>query len=266
MSEVFGGVAEHAAVAFVRILVLEEAVQERGVHRIDADFERLQPVAIDHALERERVGRRRDEAVELRERRRLAGAEIGPQDAALLHDRIGFLLDVGAQIAVVRLGRRLQAFAVDVEQPAVKGAAQAAVFEPAIGQIGAAMRAMPPDQPIAALVVLEGDQVLAEEPHRFDRPVAGKLIDQRRRLPVAAHQIAGRGAGRSAGDEIVLFRAQHRRFPRCFANPSFNAPAAPRPSGSPAASFSTPRRRGCRPARPAKAGAPGRGSAPACIG
>ena len=53
-------------------------------------------------------------------------------------------------------------------------------------------------------------------------PVAGKLIDQR-------------GTGRGAGDEIVLFRAQHWQLPRCFANPSFNAPAAPRPSGSPAA-------------------------------
>src|SRR6202163_1069301 len=115
--------------------------------------------------------RRRDEAVELRKCRRLAGTEIGPQDAALLHDGIGFLLDIGAQIAVVRLGGRLQALAVDVEQPAVKGAAQAAVFQPAIGQIGAAMWAMPPDQAVATLVVLEGDKILAEEPHRFYRPV-----------------------------------------------------------------------------------------------
>ncbi len=72
---VFGGVAEHAAVAFVRILILEEAVQERGVHRIDADLERLQPVAIDHALEGEGVRRRRDEAVELRK----AGGSPGPR-------------------------------------------------------------------------------------------------------------------------------------------------------------------------------------------
>ena len=210
MSEVFRNVPEHLAVALVRILILEEAVQERGVHRIDADFERLQPVAIDHALEGEGVGRRRDEAVEIRKRRRLAGAEIGPQDAALLDHRIGFLLDVGAQIAVVGLGRRLQAFAVDVEQPAVKRAAQPAVFEPPVSEIGAAMRTMAADQPVAPLVVLEGDEVLAEKPHRLYRPVAGQLIDQRGRLPIAPHQRAGGGSGSGAGDEIVLFGAQHR--------------------------------------------------------
>src|SRR4029077_3305533 len=130
-------------------------------------------------------------------------------------------------------------------------------------EISAAMRAVPADQPIAAFVVLKGDQVLAEEPHRFDGPVAGELIDQGGGLPVPTHEIAGRGAGRGAGDEIVLFRAQHWQSPRCFADPSFNAPAAPRPSGSPAASFSTARWRGYRPARPAIAGGRGRESAPA---
>ena len=216
MSEIFGRVAEHPAVALVRILVLEEAVQERSVHRVDADLERLQPVAIDHALEGEGVGCGRDEAVEIRKRRRLARAEIGPQDAALLDHRIGFLFDVGAEVAVVGLGRRLQACAVDVEQPAVERAAQSAVFQPPVGQVGAAMRAMAADQAVAAPVVLEGDEVFAKQPHRLDRPVAGQLIDQRRRLPVAPHQRAGRGAGRGAGDEIVLFGAEHGRT---FADP-----------------------------------------------
>ena len=52
---------------------MEETMQERGVRRIDADLERLQPVAVDHALEGEGVGGRRDEAIELRKCRRLAG-------------------------------------------------------------------------------------------------------------------------------------------------------------------------------------------------
>lgn len=55
---------------------------------IDADFQRLQPVAFDQPLECKRVGIRRNEAVDLRECGGLALAEIGPQDAALLHDRI----------------------------------------------------------------------------------------------------------------------------------------------------------------------------------
>src|SRR5690348_5796352 len=99
-------------------------MQERGVYGIDADLERLQPVAIDHALERKGVGVRRDKAVEVRQRRRLAAAEISEQDAALLDDRISLLLDVGAQVAVIGLGRRLQTFSMNVEQPAVKRAAQ----------------------------------------------------------------------------------------------------------------------------------------------
>ncbi len=184
-------------------------MQERGVRRIDADLERLQPVALDHALERESVAVRRDEAVEVRERRRLARPQIGEQDAALLDHRIGLLLDVGAQVAVVRLGRRLQALAVDVEQPAVKRAAQTAVFQPAVGQVGAAMRTTAADQAVAAFVVLEDHQVLAEQPHRFHRAVARQFVDQRRWLPVVPHQAAGGRAGPGAGDKVVLLLAQH---------------------------------------------------------
>ena len=179
------------------------------MHRIDADLERLQPVAIDHALERESVRRRRNEAVELRKRRRLARTEISEQNAALLHDRIGFLLDVGAQVAVVGLRRRLQAFAVHVEQPAVKRAAQSAVFQAPVSEIGAAMRTVTADQAVASFVVLERDEVLAEKPHRLYRAVAREFVDERGRLPIAPHQRAGSGAGPGTGDEIVLFRAQH---------------------------------------------------------
>ena len=49
------------------------------------------------ALERESVGVGRDEAVELRKCRRLAFAEISPEDAALLHHGIGALADVLAE-------------------------------------------------------------------------------------------------------------------------------------------------------------------------
>ena len=81
--------------------------------------------------------------------------------------------------------------AVDVEQPAVERAAQPAVLQPAVGEIGAAMRAVAVDQAVAALVVAEQHEVLAHQPHRLDRPVAGELVDQRDRLPVAAQQCAG---------------------------------------------------------------------------
>ena len=85
-------------------------MQEGSVRRIDADFQRLQPVAVHVALERKRVAVRRDEAVDLRKRRRLALAEIGQDDAALLDHGIGALLDALAQLRPW-LGGRLHALA-----------------------------------------------------------------------------------------------------------------------------------------------------------
>ena len=206
------GVAEQLAVAFLRILVVEEAMQERGVRRIDAHFERLQPVAVDGALEREGVAVGRDEAVEVRKLRRLARPHVGEQDAAPLHHRVGLLPDVGAEVRAVRLGWSLQALAGGVEQPAVEGAAQAAALEAAVSEVGATMRATALDQAVTAFFVAEQHQVLAEELHRLDRAVgAGKLVDQRHRLPVAAEKPTGRRAGADAGDEVVLFLAEHGR-------------------------------------------------------
>src|SRR5262245_24180223 len=130
-------------------------MQKRGVDRINADFERLEPVAIDQPLESEGVAVGRNEAVEMRKCRWLAGSEIGEQDSVLLHHRIRLLPDVGAEIAVVRFGRRFEALAVDVEQPAVKCAAQAAVLEPAVCEVSAAVRATAGDQSVTAALVPE---------------------------------------------------------------------------------------------------------------
>src|SRR6266853_1306626 len=71
----------------------------------------------------------RNEAVEMRERRRLAKPlpdrpHIGEQNAAPLDHRIGLLPDVGAKVGAIRFGRGLQALSSRVEQPAVEGAAQ----------------------------------------------------------------------------------------------------------------------------------------------
>ena len=69
-------------------------------------------------------------------------------------------------VRALRLGRRLQALAGYVEQPAMERAAQPAVFQPAEGEIGAAMRAMPVDQAVAAFLVAKQHQVLAEQFYR----------------------------------------------------------------------------------------------------
>ena len=182
------GAAELPAISARGILVLEEAMQERGMRRVDADLERLQPVAVDVALERKGVALGRDETVDLRKCRRLALAEISPEDSALLDHRISALPDVLAQRRILRLGRSFQALARHVEQPAVKGATQPAVLQPAECEIGAAMRAMSLDQAVAALLVAKQHQILAEQFDRLDRARSLHLIDQRRRLPVHPHQ------------------------------------------------------------------------------
>ena len=46
-------------------------------------------------------------------------------------------------------------------------AAQAAVLEPAEGEVGAAMRAVAVDQAVAAVLVAEQHEIFAEQ---FDRP------------------------------------------------------------------------------------------------
>src|SRR5580704_10322593 len=145
---------------------------------IDADLERLQPVAVDVALEGEGVAAGRDEAVDLGEGRRFALAQISPENAALLHDRISPLLDALAELGIRRFSRRLQALARRIEQPAMEGAAQAAMFKPAESEISTAMRAVTLDQAIASLFAAKQHEVFAEQFHRAHRPCAIEFVDE----------------------------------------------------------------------------------------
>src|SRR6266566_7591021 len=157
-----GRAAKLLAIGGRRILVLEEAMQERGMRWVDADLERLQPVAAHVALECEGVAIRRDKTVDLRKGRRLAFAEIGPEDSALLNHGVSALRDVLAQRRILRLRRRFKALARDVVQPAMKSTTQAAVFQAAEGKVGAAMRAMALDQAVTSLLIAKQHQILAE--------------------------------------------------------------------------------------------------------
>ena len=91
----------------------------------------------------------------------------------------------------------------------MEGAAQAAIFEPAEREVGAAMGAVAIDQAVAVVLVAEQHQILAEQFDGFDRPRARQLIDQRRRLPVHPHQFPARILGPGAGDQVVGFLAHH---------------------------------------------------------
>ena len=159
------GGAELLAVARLRVLVLEEAMQEGGVRRVHADLERLQPVAFPQALEGEGVGVRRHETVERGEGGRLALADIGEDHAGADLDRIGALVHALAQLAADRLGRGLEALAVDVEEPAVERTAQSAVLQAAEGEVGVAVRTIAVEKAVTALFVAEEDEVLTQQAH-----------------------------------------------------------------------------------------------------
>ena len=81
------------------------------MRRVDADLESLQPVAAHVALECEGVAIGRNKTIDLGKCRRLAFAEIGPQNSALLNHGVSALRDVLAQRRVLRLRRRFQALA-----------------------------------------------------------------------------------------------------------------------------------------------------------
>ena len=196
--------AELLAVGSAGVLVLVEAMQVGGVRRIDADFQRLQPVALDQALEGEGVGAGGEEAVEVGEGGRFAFAQIGEHDAVLDDDRIGPLAHPLAKHAAFGLGRRLQALAVDVEQPAMEQAAQAAILQATVGEIGAAMRAVAVEQAVAAALVAEQHEVLAQHAHRLGGTLLRELVGERHRMPIVPHQRAAFGARPDAGDQLVL--------------------------------------------------------------
>ncbi len=137
-------------------------MQKRSVRGVDSDFQRLQPVALNQSLERERIFSRCRKAVDLGKRGRLALAQIGPEDAALFDNRIGALPDVLAERRACGLRRSFKTLALDVEEPSVKGAAKASVLETTESEVRTAVRTIAIHQSVLSCFVLEEDEVLTE--------------------------------------------------------------------------------------------------------
>ena len=206
-------VAELPAVAVLRVFVLEEAMQEGGMGGVDADLERLQPVALPQTLEREDVGLGRPETVEAGKIGRLVRAHVREDDAVLLDHRIGGRPDALVHLRALGLARLLDALPIAVIVPAVKGAAKTVVFAAPEAEIRAAVEAMPADEAQLALVVAEQHQPLAEQRHRHHRALAVQLLDEGGRLPVSAQHLAGGPAPAGAGEPLVEFLADHGSTP-----------------------------------------------------
>ena len=205
--------AKLLAVARRGVLIFKKTVQVRRVRRINADLQRLQPVALKQALEGKGVRAGGDKAIELRKRRWLAFAQIGKDDAGALYHLVSLLLDGTTQAAAFRLGRGLQAVTTHIKQPAVKRTAQAPVFHPAKGQICATVRAIAVQHAQLALLITKQHKVLPHQAHRTHRALTRQLIGQCHRLPVTAQQLASRRLRADTGYQIILFCADHGDLP-----------------------------------------------------
>ena len=190
-------------------------VQAGRMRRVDLALEHLRPVAINMNLQRRhaRIRRRRKSGrLEFRHGRQVA--HVDPHKAAGFAHRIGARLDLVVDLGARRLGRHVEAVAVDVEFPAVIEAAQAAFFVAAQHQRGAAVRTVFVQHAKAALGIAECHEVVAERANTHRRAVVlGDFFGKAGRHPVLPHQLAHRRAVLDAAQEIVLLDCQHGRPP-----------------------------------------------------
>ena len=101
------------------------------------------------------------------------------------------MLHLLREFTLLGLPRHCQTLAVNVEQPAMVGTANTAIFDVAVFQGGAAMRAALANQTERAVGIAKQNQILAQNSHRLrdvvqflsradDQPVTAKPFPRRR--------------------------------------------------------------------------------------
>ena len=141
------------------------AVQPLHVVGVDGVLHDLKPIARQGCVATV-LDAIHDENVEARKLGRGIRPDVHPDHPAHDLGLAGLLLDAVAEVLVVGLRRLLEAVAVEVPLPPVVAAANAVLVDNAVGQRGAAVRAVLGDDAIAAgLRRLEERPVLAEESH-----------------------------------------------------------------------------------------------------
>src|SRR5215469_18804567 len=118
----------------------------------------------------------------------------------------------------------LDAAAALVHQPAVVVATDAGRLDEAVGEVGAAMRAVPVEETETSALVLVKHEILAHEAHGLDR-IRVELARAADRHPVAAQQLSHGRARADLGEKAVLFGTEHAglaavllRFADCYLN------------------------------------------------
>ncbi len=102
----------------------------------------------------------------------------------------------------------VDALAGVVELPAVVIAPQAALLDPRVGQVGAAVRAVPIDQSEIARQILEDHEVLAEQANG-SCGLRVELADGAEGHPVVPQQVAHERARADLHERAILFRLEH---------------------------------------------------------
>ena len=179
------------------------------MRRIQADLDRLQPVAIEVAFESKHVTVGGDKTIQRGQRRRRALAEKAEHDAAALLYWMRSLSDAAADAALERLAGSVEALPFGIEQPAVEQAAQAAILQTTECKVGTPVRTVAVQQSQASIRTSEQNQVVTQDAHGLYRTNALQLGSQRHRLPIAAQQLPRRRARPDPGQQIVLLPSHH---------------------------------------------------------
>src|SRR5437870_4789868 len=174
------------------------------MHRVDRVLLALEPVARDLGLDDLAEPVLPREEFPIRHQGARLRAEIGPEEAAQLFDRVGLdtdlILETGLGMRQILVGLHQNA-AVGAVEPAMVVAAQPAFLDIAIAEVGAAMPAMAVEEPVAAAEILVEDEVLAQEPHRHWSRLR-QLAGAGDRPPVAAQQFAHPCPGAGLGQDV----------------------------------------------------------------
>ena len=109
----------------------------------------------------------------------------------------------------VGFARLLDTLAITVKVPAVEGAAQTVVFQPAIAQVGTAVRTGAPNQAQLTVTVTKQYKVFTQQLDWHNWAIACQFITNCCRLPIVTHNRACVAAWAGTGQQIVKFLADH---------------------------------------------------------
>src|SRR5262245_22382097 len=177
--------------------------------RIEIAFIGLKVIARVKNFRHQQMVPRCAEGLVIWQQRSIARSEIGEYDAGAFLAKVGGMMHLLAKTFAGCLAGLLEAIAMTIVEPAMIEAAQAAIFDTAVTQIGAPMGAVQSEETKRAVIGAEQDQIFAQDAYRQRRATARQLFHQGHRLPVAAQQITPRRAGAGLADESIFFAGKH---------------------------------------------------------